>query len=189
MKKIFAILFLSVVLFPSFVFAADSLLKPYWGPIVSCVGGAPTTAIVDGVKKEIPTCTSLCDLFSTAQNVLRLGVTIALYVMVPIYVLYGGFKIATTGISGDKIAVVRKMFFEILIGIAIILGSFTIINTFMNGLAGVMGGKNETSTWLKISCFRQKCGGATHGECPSGQECVGSGSNESPYKCEVGKAQ
>jgi hypothetical protein len=180
MKKFFAIAFLSLVIFPSFVFAADSLLTPYWGPIVSCVGGAST--------KGLPTCTSLCDLFSTAQNVLRLGVTIALYIMVPIYVLYGGFKVATTGISGDKIATVRKMFFEILIGIIIILGSFTIINTFMNGLAGVLGGKNETSTWLKISCFRQGTEETTQssepkGPCPGSKGCPECNQSSPPAYC------
>lgn len=166
-----------VIAFPGFVLAADTLLTPYWGPIVSCVGGAPSNGL--------PACTSLCDIFATAQNALRLGVTIALWIMVPAYVLYAGFKVATTGISGDKIATVRKMFFEILIGIIIILGAFTIINTFMTGLAGVLGGKGETSTWLKISCFRQGSQEqSTGGECPGSKGCPECSQSNPPAYCQ-----
>lgn len=186
MKKFFAIIFLSLVIFPSFVFAADSILKPYWGPIVSCVGGAPTK---DSKGNDIPTCTSLCDLFSTAQNVLRLAVTISLYVIVPAYILYAGFKVATAGISGDKIATVRKMFLQIVLGIVIILGSFTLINTFMNGLSGVLGGKDSSSTWLKISCIRQGTedegsqSGGSQAQCPGNKGCPECNQSNPPAYC------
>lgn len=184
MKKIFAILFLSMIVFPGVVSAADTILNPYWGPIVSCVGGAPITTTVDGVEKTIPTCTSLCDIFATIQNALRLGVTIALYIVAPAYAVYAGFKIATTGISGDKISVARKMLVEVAIGILIIIGSFAILNTFMNTLAGMLGTKGETSSWLKIACKRPVCGGSTMGTCPDGQVCKGAGSKQDPYKCQ-----
>ncbi len=162
MKKIFAILFLSMIVVPGVVSAADTILNPYWGPIVSCVGGAPSNGL--------PTCTSLCDVFATIQNALRLGVTIALYIVAPAYAVYAGFKIATSGISGDKISVARKMLVEVSIGILIIIGSFTILNTFMNALAGMLGSKGETSSWLKIACVRQ----GTQEESAGGDPCPGS---------------
>lgn len=185
MKKIFAILFLVVVVFPNVVIGA-TLLDPYWGPIVSCVGGAPVELEGGG---KIPTCTSLCDLFATIQNALRLGVTIALYIMAPAYAVYAGFKIATSEGSSGKVATARKMLIEVIIGILIIIGSFAILNTFMNGLAGILGDKGETSSWLKIDCQRSECGGAVHGYCSPGQECVGQGTKTSPYKCQAVTAE
>ena len=181
MKKIYAVLFLLMIVLPNAALGA-TLLDPYWGPIVSCVGGAPITGS-DG--KIIPTCTSLCDIFATAQNALRLGITIAIYIMVPAYVMFAAFKVATAGVSGEKISMLRKMFTQIVIGILLIIGSFTIVNTFMNGLAGVLSDKDETSSWLKISCKPQTCSGLVAGYCPMGQTCVGGGTEQNPYRCEA----
>ena len=181
MKKLFAIIFLSVVIFPSVVFA-QSILTPYFGPIVSCVGGEPITGD-DG--KTIPTCTSLCDIFATIQNALRLGVTIAIYIMVPIYVAFSAYKIAVSGVSGDKIAEARKILREVVIGIVLIIASFAIVNTFMNGISSAFGVTGEGSSWLKIGCKRPTCGGNTEGTCPdAAQSCVGAGTAQNPYKCQ-----
>ncbi len=186
MKKIFAIIFLSVVIFPGIVSAADTILNPYWGPIVSCVGGAPITG-ADG--KEIPTCTSLCDAFATIQNALRLAITIGLYIVAPAYAVYAGFKIAVSEGSSNKVAVARKMLLEVVIGILIIIVSFTIVNTFMNALAGMLGSKGETSSWLRIDCKRPACGGKIQGTCSDPtQSCVGAGTTQNPYKCQSASA-
>lgn len=180
MKKLFAVAFLGFFLLPVAASAA-SALAPYWGPFVSCVGSAPTGTTPGGSDKKV--CDSFCDLLSTGQNFIKFGITIGLYVLAPIFLVWGGIMIMTAGGNESKVTEARKMLLSTVLGIAVTLGAFLIVNTFFFFFAKVIPTSSEggapTITWDKINCSviptpaGPQCGGATYGFCPDGQSCTG----------------
>jgi len=145
MKKIFAVTVLALYLLPVGVFAAG--LAPYWGPLVSCTGGAP-----GGSDKKV--CSSFCDLLSTAQNFINFGMTVAIYIIAPIFIVWGGIMILTAGGSPERVKSARQMLLSVVIGIAIVLGSFVIVSTFFYVMSITFKSPSGAaqSSWSDIKC-------------------------------------
>ncbi|MGB9608769.1 MAG: hypothetical protein ACPL3E_00120, partial [Minisyncoccia bacterium] len=79
-------------------FALAEAKFPYWGPIMSCNTKPIDTSVgvTDPSKKAnlgryADPCSSLCDLIATGQNAIYLGITLALFVLAPIFFVVGGF--------------------------------------------------------------------------------------------------
>ncbi|MDO8302129.1 MAG: hypothetical protein Q7T18_02705, partial [Sedimentisphaerales bacterium] len=138
MKKALAITAIAFYLLPAMVSAAA--LSPYWGPLVSCTGGTP-----GGSDNKV--CDNFCDLVKTAQNFLKFAMTIAIYIVAPIFLVWGGILVLTSGGSEQKVTEARKMLTSVAIGIGIILGSYVIVNTFFVLMGVVFPGASSQSSW------------------------------------------
>jgi hypothetical protein len=118
--------------------ASAALDLPYWGPLaVDCAGGI---------------CKSLCQLLLLAENLINFGLTILLFAIAPILLTWGGFVILTAGGSSERLGSGRKILFGTVIGVAIALGAYLIIGTFLWGL-GIIAGEGEGKiNWPNVSC-------------------------------------
>lgn len=150
-KKIFAIAFLALYLLPAGALAA-SPLSPYWGPIVSCVGAKTTGS-------NLPVCSSFCDVLATGQNVLKMGITLALYIIAPIFFVWGGVLIMLAGGDPGKVKDARKMLLAVAIGVAIVLVAFVAVDSFFTFFAklpsswpGSRPGFQPQVSWSEIKC-------------------------------------
>jgi len=115
-KSILISIALAVFLVPAVGFAASSI--PYWGPLLSCGAG-------------LAPCTNFCDMISTTQNIINFAITVALFIIAAVLVLYGGFMLLIAGSSSERFTTGKKILTGTVIGIAIVIGSFLIINTFL----------------------------------------------------------
>jgi hypothetical protein len=150
MKKIyFAIPALSFVL--AFVLApavvSAGAFSPYWGPIVSC-SGSPAPG------SELGTCTSFCDLLATGQNVVKMGMTFALYVVAPLFLIWAGLKIMLAKGSPEGVKDARKMLLSTVVGIAVTVGAYVIVNTFFAVIGWTFPNIEgmQQSSWSEIRC-------------------------------------
>ncbi len=150
MKKIyFAIpalaLLLASLLIPTF--ASAGAFSPYWGPIVSC-SGSPQPG------SELEQCTSFCDLVKTGQNIVKMAMTLAIYIVAPLFLIWGGVKIMLARGNPEAIKESRKMLLATAVGIAITVGAYVIVNTFFSliGWTFPKVGGMQQSTWSEIRC-------------------------------------
>lgn len=121
---------------------------PYWGPVVSCTGGAPEAGM--SVQKQ---CTNLCDLFQTGQNVIYLMMTVAVLALAPIFILWGAILIMTMGGSTERVESGRHIITSTVIGVLIALGAFVIVNTFILIMGNVSGSTTGLwKNWSNLSC-------------------------------------
>lgn len=156
MKKIyFAIpvlsLLLASLLLP--VFASAGAFTPYFGPIVSCSGSPqPGSALKQ--------CTSFCDLLVTGQNIVKLAMTIGIYIIAPFFLIWGGVRIMVARGSAEEVKKAREMLLATVTGIAITVGAYIIVNTFFSVIGwtfpsivgtNVLPGTQQSS-WSEIRC-------------------------------------
>jgi len=136
-KNIFYILALAVVLFPSLALAAAPSICPtgYWGPLVSCTGNG-NSSVAGGY-----TCTSLCDLIQTAENVIYFGISVVVFILTPILIAWGGIMFMFSRGKPEGITKARNILTGAVIGLLIALCAWLIVNTFVTvlGLTGVGG--------------------------------------------------
>lgn len=132
------ILFFSTLLFLAAApFLSSAATQPsiwptgYWGPLVSCVG-------VGTGGSQNKTCTSLNDLIQTFLNVVSFGMTIVLFILAPIFFVWGGVMILIAGASPERLANGKKILTGTVIGVAIVLASYLILSLFV-GLLGASG--------------------------------------------------
>ena len=84
------------------------------------------------VNKDIPaTCTNLCDLIGTVINVIYLLMSIALFVIAPILMVWGGVTIMFAGANPGSLETGKKILTGTVIGIAIVLCSYLLIYTVL----------------------------------------------------------
>jgi len=127
----------AVLLIPIISFAhTATVFPPYWGPLVSC-----------GPGTEKPMCTDLCDLIHTVQHTIYFGMSLALYAFAPAFFAWGGLMILISGGSPERLGTGKKILTGTVIGIAIVLGAFLIVNTFISVL-----GVGDSVGWGNISC-------------------------------------
>ncbi|MBI5220922.1 MAG: hypothetical protein HY978_03785 [Candidatus Liptonbacteria bacterium] len=119
----------------------------YWGPLLSCTGTGP---LVSGAVVTA-TCTSLCDLVSTAQNGFLMLLSFYFYILVPVFLIWGGFQIMISGGSTERYGKGIETIRRTAIGLAIALGAFVIINTFLWFLGLNAPGGGGVS-WPNIQC-------------------------------------
>ncbi len=139
----------STLLLPAVGFAKEISLFPggYWGPLLSC----NTKPNGDGSFSD--PCKSLCDLVETSQNFVYFGMTLALFVFAPIVLLIGGYYILTAGGSEDQFKKGRQMLWKAVQGIAIVLGSFLILSTFLWAIGSKTSPEGSGGlAWPNIQC-------------------------------------
>jgi hypothetical protein len=127
---------LAIFLVP--VVASAALKLPYWGPLA--------------VKCEGNICISLCQLLLLAENLINFGLTILLFAIAPILLTWGGFVILTAGGSSERLGSGRKILMGTVVGVAIALGAYLIIGTFLWGLGIVAGEGQGKINWPNVSC-------------------------------------
>jgi hypothetical protein len=124
----------------------------YWGPIVWCTGnyiqGATQVALPTG---QPAACTNLCDLVGTVINVIYLLMSIALFAIAPVLMVWGGVTIMFAGANPGSLETGKKILTGTVIGIAIVLCSYLIINTVLGALkVTTIGGFNGNSNACSI---------------------------------------
>lgn len=121
----FALLFLVVfIIAPSLVFAAGNVLP---GQIVPCNG----------------TDCSVCDLANLAQNVLNTGIYIAVFLSAILFAWAGWLYL--TGSAGSDLSRAKEIFFNVVVGLVIILIGWLVVDVLIRTLAG-----GNFSSWNKI---------------------------------------
>lgn len=129
MKKLIIIFLLLVLFIPAITKAAG---------LVPCGGPEP----------EKP-CTA-CDLLVLAENVLHYALTLA-FTIVVIFAIIAGFRLIFSGGNEVNIKAAQKSLSTALIGLAIILCSYLIVNTVF-WLMAQIGGDDYTNDWWHLEC-------------------------------------
>ena len=135
MKKLFYIFALAVVLLPSLAFAytAPSIWPTgFWGPLISCTGDYAGVGPSSGVSP----CTSLCDLINTIENVIYFGLSIAVFIITPILIAWGGAMYMFSRGKPEGISSAKKILTGALIGLLIALCAWLIVNTVITAFLG-----------------------------------------------------
>lgn len=139
---------LAAVLMPSFALAGTinsnvwsvSILK---GPLVTCTGtGTEAKILSDGT--QIPAsgpCLNLCDLVSTAANVVYFGIGVVIWIIMPILFAWSGILFMISGGSPERTGQAKKMITGTVIGLLIVLLAYVVIYTFVKvlGITGIGG--------------------------------------------------
>lgn len=92
-----------------------------------------------------PTCT-YCDLFVLIQSVIKFAFSFSL-VLGTIFIIVGGFKILTAGESPSRVDEGKSTIIAAVVGIAIALGAWLIVDTVMKAITG-----SPLGPWNSISC-------------------------------------
>jgi hypothetical protein len=115
-RKSFALIaVVALTIVPAFVFAAMPT------QIVTCTGVTGANA-----------CT-VCDIARTAQNVLNIGIYIAVF-MSAILFAYAGIIYVTNIANHGEISKAKSIFSNVVVGLVIILASWLVIDTLMKTL-------------------------------------------------------
>ncbi len=119
-------IFFAILLF----FLAFPVLAMAQGGLISCSG---------------PACT-LCDVLKTGSNIINFLTQVAIPIAV-LFIVYGGFTIMTAGPSEERAGQGRKILTSAVIGVAIVLGSWLILNTVF-----LILNAQRPILWNKIQC-------------------------------------
>lgn len=132
MTKKFLKLFFAI---SAFVLTATN--KTFAAGLVPCGPGT------DKIKCEF------CDIFSLIQNVINFifEVSVALAV---VFIIYGGFLVLTAADSPERLGQGKKTIISAIIGLAIALGAWMIIDIVMKVLVG--GSPSEFGPWNQMPC-------------------------------------
>ena len=87
-----------------------------------------------------------------ATNIINLLTQVALSLAV-LMMVWGGIQLAIAGGSEEKVAEGKKTLTQAVIGLAIVLASWLIINELLKLLAGTTGNTNFLP-WNQITCTR-----------------------------------
>ncbi|MDO8536664.1 MAG: hypothetical protein Q7R94_00245 [bacterium] len=122
--KLFVVCQLSIIIVGSVVPILASAnggvpTVPYWGPLVSCTGA---------------TCADLCDLLHTFVHIVYFGVTIAVFLVAPVLIAWGGIMIMLAGGNPGKLEEGKKIVTGTIIGIVLTVGALLIVKTFVSVL-------------------------------------------------------
>jgi hypothetical protein len=102
----------------------------FWGPIVWCTGNYIQGATqVAGPNGQPAACTNLCDLIGTFVNVIYLIMSIAIFIITPIGVIWGGVMIMFSGANPGTLETGKKILLGTIVGLAIVLLAYLIVNT------------------------------------------------------------
>lgn len=141
MKKIFLFGAVLAVAIPLVGFA---LPFPYWGtnpPLLPCVGAK---------------CVSICQMIKLGQNVIWLGISIVVFAIAPVLIAWCGILVLTAGGAEEWMKQGKKVVTSSLIGMALALGAFLIVNTFFFLLGITFDNPNQRIDWANISCTQEE---------------------------------
>ena len=88
-----------------------------------------------------------CDLAVLIQNIINFGFRVSLVAGV-IFIVWGGFLLMTAGGSPERANSGRRAIIAAITGVAIALGSWLIIDTFIK----IIGGGGSFGPWNQIPC-------------------------------------
>lgn len=142
MKRFFAgaalTLFILSLVMPILASAADISIFPtgYWGdpPIVDCDGAGCT----------------LCNALDTSQRLIYFGLTLLVFIAVPIAVMYAGFLIMTSVGSSEKVGEARNVLTGTFVGLLLGLGAYFILDQVYKLIIEPTG--TAPKQWYSIEC-------------------------------------
>lgn len=148
LRLIYNVALLLLLVAPLVGLAAPSLWPTgYWGgspnPLVPCGTQLNASGTITNPCK-------LCDFITLAQNLIYFGLSLLVFVIAPILFLYGGILLIVAGGSEERMSAGKKVITGTVVGLAIALGGFLIINTFI-GLIGAQVGEGGSS-WSSFTC-------------------------------------
>jgi hypothetical protein len=130
----------------------------FWGPITWCTGSSiatanPTPSPTPGTAGQTPpTCNNLCDLIGTFINVIYLLFSIAIFILTPILLVWGGVMIMLAGANPGMLETGKKILTGTVIGLVIVLCAYLLVNTVLSVLSVTsIGGFNGNSASCSIS--------------------------------------
>ncbi|MBS3903189.1 MAG: hypothetical protein KGZ30_02305 [Anaplasmataceae bacterium] len=88
-----------------------------------------------------------CGLMILAQRIFYFLMSVVIYLIVPVRILWGGFMIATAGASAGNMSKGREIIYRTLIGMVLIVGAFLVIQTFL-----WLIGEPEEVGWPNFIC-------------------------------------
>ena len=98
---------------------------------------APVVAIGAGLPDKIVTCDGVdckvCDVATTAQNVLNMGIFVTIFLSAVLFA-WAGWKHVTAGGDSGKVGEARRIFTNVGIGLVLILAAWLIVDTLMKTL-------------------------------------------------------
>lgn len=101
-------------------------------------------------------CVDLCQLTTLFQRLIYFGMTVAVEVIAPIFLIVGAFFILTAGGSAERVSRGKSVLTSTVVGIMLALGAFLIVNTFLWALGNnpVLGGPNKPGgvSWPNVAC-------------------------------------
>jgi len=131
---------------PLAIFALSSLAAPHvaradihsnvWsidilkGPLISCTGAGAEGGT------DSKNCTNLCDLVSTAANLVYFGIGIVIWIVTPIMFAWSGMLFLISRGSTERTGQARKMITGTVIGLLIVLCAYLIVSIFISVLGG-----------------------------------------------------
>ncbi|OGY99727.1 MAG: hypothetical protein A2945_01870 [Candidatus Liptonbacteria bacterium RIFCSPLOWO2_01_FULL_52_25] len=95
------------------------------------------------IKLGVPWCNALgfCGIVQVLLNVVSFGISIAFFVLMPIFLVWGGIIILTSGGNPGKLGEGKKILTGTLVGVLITLGGYLIVKMFVDFLdIGKIGG-------------------------------------------------
>lgn len=128
----------ATLVLPLVVSAAGPSIWPtgYWGPILTCRG----------------TECNFCEMIKTFQNLTYVFLSIGIFAVAPVLIVYGGIRIMTAGASPEGLSAGKRILTGTVVGIALALGAFLIVQTILKTLADVNPGVKAAVPWPDISC-------------------------------------
>jgi len=116
-------------------------------PLCALAGGLEGPLVPCGRQGQ-PACT-LCDIFIMVQNIIDF-IFVAIFILAPIYVLWGGFEILTSAGETGKVSNGKKKITAAVVGIVIALVAWTGLNMGFNALVSV--GPGFPWPWNEVKC-------------------------------------
>ena len=95
------------------------------GPLISCTGAGAT----GGTDNK--NCADLCDLVSTAANVIYFGIGVVIWIIAPIMIAWSGISLILSQGNPEGITTARHRAERVAIGLLIVLCSYLIVYTFV----------------------------------------------------------
>lgn len=109
----------------------------FWGPLVACNGDI---------------CDSLCDLLDLGQRLTAFGISLAIFGIAPVMIVYGGIMMMFAGASEERWKSGKKALTAAVVGIALALGAYLILYTFLWALGVATDGTDASVPWPAIQC-------------------------------------
>ena len=80
-------------------------------------------------------CQSICDIATVAQNVLNTGIYIAVFLSAVLFA-WAGLKYLTNAANPGEVSRAKEIFFNVAVGLVIILAGWLVVDTLMKTLMG-----------------------------------------------------
>ena len=104
------------------------------------------TNLFQGLLGKEPVDYTLCDLLKVVQNFIGFMFQLAMVLGV-LYIVYGGFLIMTAGGSEDRVKSGRAAITAAVVGVAIAMSSWMLVNVVLNVLGG-----GSVLPWQRLVC-------------------------------------